>query len=147
MLTQKITQDQIRALKSHDQAKVTTLRYILAQIKNKEIEKKSHLSDEEVVGVIRKLVKELKESIEAFTKGSREDLVKEYQNQLDLVLTYLPKEMSDEDLKKEIEKLLNNNKEAYDKNPKVIIGICMKELRSKVDPSRIMKILQSLQTI
>ncbi len=141
MLIQILTQDQIQALKNHDQEKVTTLRYILAQIKNKEIDKKAQLTDDEILNVLRKIVKELKESIEAFQKGRREDLIEEYQKQLDFVTAYLPKEILEVELKKEIERLISQNQELYDKNPKAIIGICMKELRTKADPGRILKLI------
>src|SRR3989344_275030 len=110
MVKQKIIQDQILAMKQRDQNKVTTLRYILAQLKNKEIDKKSGLSDEEELTILRKIAKELRESIEAFRKGKREDLVVQYDKQLVLVSSYLPKEISDEELKNEIEKIMQDNK-------------------------------------
>lgn len=146
MLKDKIYRDQIDALKNHQSEKLTTLRYILAQIKNKEIDNKANLTDQEVTGVLRKIVNELNESIEAFKKGKREVLVSQHQKQLEVVSSYLPKEISDENLKKEIEKIVSENKELYEKNPKSIIGVCMKELKSKADPARIMKILQTLKT-
>lgn len=141
MLKQKLQQEQINALKAKESVKVNILRYILSKIKNKEIEKKEELTDEEIIIIIKKIVKELKESIEAFKKGKREDLVKESEKQLEIVSLYLPKELSDEQIKEEIEKIIAQNKELYDKNPKAIIGICMKNLRSKADSERIMKIL------
>ncbi|MDO8610638.1 MAG: GatB/YqeY domain-containing protein [bacterium] len=144
MIKQNIQFDQIQALKSGDKDKLNILRYILSQIKNKEIEKKTDLSDEEVYSVLRKGVKELKESIESFEKAGRIELVAEYKKQLDAVLPYLPKELSDEEITVSIKNLLEINKEAIQRNPKVAIGICMKELRTKADPNRIMKILQSL---
>ena len=131
MVKQKIIQDQILAMKQRDQNKVTTLRYILAQLKNKEIDKKGELSDEEELVILRKIGKELKESIDAFRKGKREDLIAQYESQLKLLGTYLPQEISDEELKKEIGKIILDNKELYDKNPKVIIGITMKQLKNK----------------
>lgn len=142
MVKQKIIQDQILAMKQRDQNKVTTLRYILAQLKNKEIDKKGELSDEEELIILRKIAKELKESIDAFTKGKREDLIAQYESQLKLLETYLPAEISDEELKKEIEKIIVENKAVYDKNPKAIIGIAMKQLKNKADPSRIMNFLR-----
>ncbi|OGK55948.1 hypothetical protein A3I50_04420 [Candidatus Roizmanbacteria bacterium RIFCSPLOWO2_02_FULL_37_9] len=152
MIKEKIIQDQIVALKNHEPDKLSILRYILAKIKNKEIEKKSidpaqqssELTDDETIMVLRKIVKELNESIEAFEKGKREDLVSEYQKQLEIVSFYLPKELSDEELKNEIKKIIDNNRKLYEKNPKAIIGICIKELKSKADPTRIVKILNSL---
>lgn len=141
MLRQKLQEEQIIALKSKDSQKLSVLRFILAQIKNKEIEKRGELTDEEIILVIKKIAKELKESIEAFKKGGREDLVKENEKQLEIISLYLPKELSDEELKKEIEKIISQNQDLFNKNPKAIIGLCMKTLRSKADSSRIMKIL------
>lgn len=66
MLKQKLQDDQLQALKSGQKEKLSVVRYILAQIKNKEIEKQSELSDEDVVGVLKKIAKELRESVEAF---------------------------------------------------------------------------------
>lgn len=151
MLKQTIVNDQIAALKNHDQEKLSLLRYILAQIKNKEIDKipsdpkgKSDLTDDEIVAVLRKITKELNESIEAYKKGGRQDLVEENQKQLEILSVYLPKELSDDELKKEIEKIFQANIQASQVNPKAIFGICIKQLKSKADPARIVKILQSL---
>jgi uncharacterized protein len=145
MLRQQLQTDLIQSMKSGDKARVEVLRYILAQVKNKEVDKKSELDDNEVLDVLRKQIKQLKESIDAFTKGNRPDLVAEYQAQYDIVATYLPKELSDEELKTEIEKVIAANKEIYDKNPKQIIGLCMKELKNKAESSRIMAMLSSME--
>lgn len=144
MLTAKLQVDQLTALKSGDKKKLNTLRYILAQIKNKEIEKKADLTDEEVIQILRKQNKELQESIDAFQKGNRDDLVEEYKEQQIIVISYLPPEMSDEELTQAIKKIIADNQELYNRDPKAIIGLCMRELKSKVDPGRIMKTLRSL---
>lgn len=144
MLTAKLQVDQLTALKSGDKKKLNTLRYILAQIKNKEIEKKADLTDEEVVQILRKQNKELQESIDAFQKGNRDDLVKEYKEQQMIVISYLPPEMSDEELTQAIKKMIADNQELYNRDSKAIIGLCMRELKNKVDPARIMKTLHSL---
>ena len=142
MLRQKLQDDQIAALKAGDKTKLGVLRFILAQIKNKEIDKRSELNDEETMTVLRKVIKELKESVEAFEKGGRKELAEDSKKQLDFASFYLPAEISDEELKKEIEVVIKENQAVFDNNQKAIIGICMKELKSKADPGRIMKILQ-----
>lgn len=142
MLKDTLQKDQITALKAGDKIKLSVVRYIVAQIKNKEIEKKIPLTDEEIIAVLRKYQKELKESIEAFEKGNRADLIAESKAQYDIAASYLPAEMSDEQLKQEVEALVQANQAAYQKNPKYIIGICMKELRQKADPAKIMKLLE-----
>lgn len=149
MLRQKLQADQITALKSGDKTKLEILRFILAQIKNKEIDKNppasGELTDEETVVVLRKVIKELKESIEAFEKGGRKDLSDDSKKQLEIVSIYLPTEISDEELKKEIEKVIKDNQVVFDNNKKAIIGICMKQLKSKADPDRIMRVLSSYE--
>lgn len=145
MLKAKLQDDQIKALKSQQSDQLEFLRYILAQIKNKEIEKQGELTEEETVTVLQKIAKELQESLEASKTGDRQDLIGKYQKQLDIISSYLPAQLSDEELQKEIETLIEKNKDLYEKNPKAIIGICMKELRSKADPSRIMSLLDKLK--
>lgn len=142
MLKQKLQVDQIAAMKAKNQVKLDTIRYILSQINNKQINTQKEPTDEEIVGIIQKVKKELNESITAFQKAGRKDLVDEYQAQLDIILTYLPAELSDPQLEQEIRSLIEKNKQLYESNPKAIIGICVKELRTKVDPSRIVPMLQ-----
>lgn len=141
MLRQKLQDDQLAALKTGAKDKLSVLRFIIAQIQNKEIDKKSELNDEETLSVLKKIAKELKESIDAFIKGNRADLVEANKKQLEIVSQYLPAEITDEELKKEVKKIISDNKAVYEQNKKAIIGICMKFLKSKADPSRIMKVL------
>ena len=144
MLYQQLQAEQITALKSKDTLKLQTIRGIVAQIKNKEIEKKAALNEDEVLSVVKKTKKELLESIESFSKGARADLVEESQKQLAIVNAYLPPELTDEELQKAVQDLVASNKEAIAKNPKAIIGICMKELKSKAESSRILAALQKV---
>ena len=150
MLRQKLQDDQVTALKAGEKTKLGILRFILAQIKNKEIDKNppagGELTDEETLVVLRKVIKELKESVEAFEKGGRKELADDNKAQLEIASVYLPTEINDEDLKVEIEKVIKENQTVFDNNQKAIIGICMKQLKSKADPGRIMKVLSSYET-
>lgn len=142
MLRQKLQDDQLNALKTGNKEVLEILRFVIAKIKNQEIEKKSELSDEETVAVLKKVVRELNESKEAAIKGDRKDLIEQNEKQIAIISPYLPAELTDEDLEKEIQAILEKNKELFATNKKAIIGICMKELRSKADGTRIMKLLQ-----
>ena len=144
MLKQKLQTDQIIALKAKDQIRLDTIRYIVSQIKNKEINTQKELSDEGVVSILQKIKKELHESIDSFTKGGRADLVSEYQKQLDVLLAYLPPEMSDQDLELSVKELIEKNKELFATKPQALIGICVKELKAKADPARIMQMLKKM---
>ena len=146
MLRQKLQDDSILALKAGNKTRLSVLRFILAQVKNKEIDKQSELNDEETMVVLRKVIKELKESVEAFEKGGRKELLEDNKKQLEIALVYLPAEIGDDELKKEIERVIKENQAVFDNNQKAIIGICMKQLKSKADPGRIMKTLQTFLT-
>jgi len=143
MLRQKLQDDQLKALKEKDKDRLSVLRFLISRIKNKEIEKKSELTDEEIIPVIQKLAKELKESIDAFTQGNRNELATESNKQLEIISKYLPGELTDEALGFEIDKIISENKELCEQNPKAIIGRTMNALKTKADPQRIMAMLRS----
>lgn len=145
MIKQQLQADQLTAMKAKDAARLDTLRYILAQIKNQEIEKKVELPDEEIVQIIRKETKKLQDAINSFKDAGRSDLAAEYQAQLDIYTTYLPTEMTDEQLKHEIQQIIERNSELYKTNRNALIGICVRELKSKADSSRISQIVRNLE--
>ncbi len=142
MLRQKLQDDQLAALKSGNKEVLEIIRFVLAKVKNQEIEKKDLLNDEETLAVLKKVVRELNESKEAAVKGGRADLVKQNDAQLAILTPYLPAELTDEQLEVEIQSVIERNKAVFEKDKKAIIGLCMKELRAKADGSRIMKLLQ-----
>ena len=109
----------------------------MAQITNREIDKHSDLTDAEIIDLLRKEVKKLDESITAFKTGGRNDLVAEYEAQKSIITSYLPKELSDEELKAKVQEIIAKNQELYDKNPNALIGICIKELSAQAASSRI----------
>jgi hypothetical protein len=147
MIYQQLQSDQLAAMKAHETAKLLTIRGIISAIKNKEIDKGSALTDNEVVLVLQKAKKECLESIDSFTKGWRQDLLDEAKIQLQIVASYLPAELSDDELKTLVTTIVENNKAAIEKNPKALIGLCMKELRGKAESTRIMQIIQSVHPV
>ena len=144
MIKQTIQQDQIVAMKAKDAKKLETLRYILAQIKNKEVDTQKDITDKETVDVLRKEGKKLHESIDAADKAGRNDLSEEGKYQLSILTQYLPSELSDDDLKKKIQEIVSQNQEVFTKNPNALIGICVGKLKSEADPSRISSMVRSL---
>ncbi len=143
MLAQKIQDDLTKSLKAKESEIVETLRLVRSEIQNAQIEKGSELSDEDIVVVLKKYVKKLKDACEMFRQGGRDELADQNEAQIDIISQYLPAEMSDTDLKKAIDELIEENKEMYESKPQAIIGIAMKKLSSQADPQRIMKELKS----
>lgn len=103
MLTEKLQEDLKQAQLARDEVKVSTLRLLLSEIKNTQIQKGSELSNADVVLVIQKEAKKRRESIESFKTGDREDLAQKEENELNILQTYLPSQLTQEELTKFIE--------------------------------------------
>jgi len=97
-LRNKITDDLKQAMRSGDTVKRDTLRMLIASINNAEIAKQADLEESDILGVISKEVKKHLESIEAFKKGNREDLVKKEEAELAVLEAYLPQQMTREEV-------------------------------------------------
>ncbi len=101
MLKNKLEADLKEAMKAGQAVRVSVLRFLLAAVKNREIELKpsgKELTDEDVSTVISKQVKQHRESIEAFEKGGRPDLSEKEKAELDLLKSYLPEPMTESEI-------------------------------------------------
>ncbi len=143
-LFEKIKRDLEKALKEKDVGRVSTLRFLIAQIQNREIElnKRGQLSDEEVVEVIRKQAKKHQESIEAYQKGRRNDLVKKEKGELKILNTYLPQKLSSQNLEKIISQTIE---EVGAKGPEDFgkgMGAVMGKVKGRADGQEVAKLVK-----
>jgi uncharacterized protein YqeY len=97
-LRERIDTDIKQALKSGAKDKLSALRMLSAALKNKQIDKRRPLTEEEVVETVRTLIKQRKDSIEQFAKGGRQDLVDKETAEVAVLEVYLPKQLSREEL-------------------------------------------------
>src|SRR3989344_5513188 len=126
MIAQLIDQDLITALKAKNETATSALRNLKAAVKNAEIEKKATLTDDEVLKVIAKKVKQHKDSIESFVAGSRQDLADIELAQMKILEKYLPAQMSEDDARKIVKEVITSmNAQAAD------FGKVMKEVMAK----------------
>ncbi|EFM25572.1 GatB/YqeY domain-containing protein [Peptoniphilus duerdenii] len=127
-IKEKLMQDLKAAMKSHDKIKKDTITMVRAAIKQIEVDKRVDLSDEEVIDIISKQYKERVSSIDEFKRGGRDDLVAQTEEEIKIILEYLPKQLTDEELediiKEAIEKLSITSKKQ--------IGELMKEVMPKI---------------
>ena len=87
------------AMRSGDTTRRTTIRYLLSIIQNEEIAKRSELDDEGVLAVLSRQAQQRRDSIEAFEKADRQDLVYKEKAELDYILPYLPQQLSADEIK------------------------------------------------
>jgi uncharacterized protein YqeY len=98
-MLKKLEHDMTQALKNKEKEKAGTLRLILSKCKNKAIELRKELSDQEIIKVLQTVAKQHKESIKLYKEGKRDDLVEAEMRELGFVEVYLPSMMSNEDLR------------------------------------------------
>jgi uncharacterized protein YqeY len=97
-LRDRITEDMKSAMRAKDAARLSTIRLLLAAIKQKEVDERITLDDAQVVGVLDKLVKQRKDSITAFSQAGRTDLVDKESAELAVLQGYLPQRLSSEEV-------------------------------------------------
>ena len=106
-LIKKIQNDMYTAMKSGEKGNSNTLRTTLAKLKDKQIEKRKDLTEEEEIKIIQTLVKQGKESIELYIKGGRNELADIEKNEINLLTSYLPQMMPENDIKNIVEAVIN----------------------------------------
>jgi uncharacterized protein YqeY len=97
-LRARIETDTKDALKAGAKDKVSTLRMLNAALKNKQIDKRRPLTEEEVIETVRSLIKQRRDSVEQFAKGNRQDLVDKETAEIAVLEVYLPKQLTREEL-------------------------------------------------
>ena len=98
VLKTRIQEDVKNALRSHERERLGVLRLISAAIKQKEVDERIELNDEQVLAVLDKMIKQRRESIDQFGQGGREDLVAKERYELELIQAYLPEPLGADEL-------------------------------------------------
>ena len=139
-LFDKISQDLTESQKKRDTIRVSTLRMLKSDLKYKQIEKNSPLSEEEELAVLSSAVKKHKDSIEHFKQAQRNDLVAQEEAELSIILEYLPKQLSEEELTDLVEQAIQEAGTVS----KADLGKVMKILMPKVKGRSDGKLVSSL---
>ena len=105
---EKIQSDMYQAMKSGEKETANTLRNVLAKLKDKQIEKRTDLTQEEEIKTLQTLVKQRKESIDLYQKGGRDELVDQETKEMNIINSYLPKMMDDEKIKEIVESVIKD---------------------------------------
>ncbi len=145
MLEDKITQDYIQAMKSKETAKASALSFLRAQIKNVMIDKRvEKVADEDVIAVIKKQVKQRQDSIEQFKQGGRADLVAKETAELALLQSYLPAEMSNDQLTAIVQETIKSSQAASIKDMGKVMKDIMPKVAGKADNKRVSDMIKEL---
>ena len=98
-MVEKLKQDMIAAMKAKDKDRLTTIRMIKGDLDKEHIDKKREINDDLLIEVVNRGIKQRKDSIVEFEKGGRDDLIQKTQAELEILQSYLPAQLSEEDRK------------------------------------------------
>ena len=121
------------ALKSRDSIRVSLLRMLLASIKNKEVEKLRALSEDEFFAIVKTSIKQHLESIESFKKGQRQDLVDKEEKELEMLKEFLPAQLSEEEMSREIDGAIKELEVKSQKEMGKVIKFLMEKYPGRID--------------
>ena len=131
-IPQQIERDVVAAMKARDGERTTALRMLKTALRNKEIEKRSTLTDAEAVQILTTLIKQRRESIEQFTKGNRPELAAKEASEIELIEAYMPRAASEADIRKLVEETLAELACSGDDLGPKDMGAAMKAVQSRI---------------
>ncbi len=143
-LKEQIESDTKEAMKARDSLKVSALRMVSSAIKNKMIEvRPNDLTDDDVVGVLKKLSKQRKDSIEQFQKAGRDDLAEQEQKELVVLEKYLPEQMSEAQITEIVENTMAEMGATSIKDMGKVMGAVTKKTQGAADNKLVSQIVKS----
>lgn len=134
----KQIQDNLKqAMKAGEKKKVSTLRMLIAAIKNESINKRTELATDEILSVIQREIKQRRNANEEFKKGNRDDLVAENEAEITFLAAYLPQQLSDEELEALVRQVVNEVNATSAKEMGKVMGKLMPQVKGRADGTRV----------
>lgn len=141
-LFENINNDIKEAMKNKDKEKLNVVRMLKSAIQMAQIELKHELSDDEIINVISKQIKMRKDSIQEFTKAGRDNLKDQYQHEIDILNTYMPEQLSNEEVTKIIDEVFARVKPTDKKQMGLIIKEVSPKVKGRYDMGEVSKIIK-----
>jgi len=142
-LKQLITDDMKLAMKAQDKPALKAIRMILGAIKQKEIDERIELDDNQVMAVIQKMVKQRKDSISQFSDAGRTDLVEVEEAELLIINNYMPKQLSQDEIEAAVVKAMSDTGADSMKDMGKLMGILKGQLDGKADMGQVSQLIKS----
>ena len=130
------------AMKAGERAKMIGLRNIIGKIIAAQIDKGESLTDEEELKILKTAAKQLKESVDQYQKGGRDDLAEKEAFELSLLEKYLPEQLSEEQIRETVKNIVKNTGAGSMQDMGKVMGATMKELAGSADGKIVQKIVQ-----
>lgn len=142
-MVEKLKQDMIDAMKSKDRERLTVIRMVKSAMDLEHIDHKREINDDLLIDVLNKQIKMRRDSIEEFSKASRTDLVEKTQSEVDILLAYLPKQLSEQEISVEIDKIFEIVQPTSPKDMGKIMKEASAQLKGKADMKLVSEIIKT----
>jgi uncharacterized protein len=136
-IKEKIQQDIITAMKGKEKIRLDALRYIMAALKQKEVDDRIELTDEHVVTILDKLAKQRRESIDQFQKANRQDLVDKETYELGILQFYLPTALTDAEITQLIDRAVTSTGASSIKDMGKVMSLLKPQLQGRADMAKV----------
>lgn len=146
MLIEKIQNDLKDAMREKDEQKLSVIRMLKSAIQYYEISKGGagyKATEEDIIDVIGKEVKKRRESIELYKQGDRPELAEKEQSELEILQTYLPEQLSEEEINNLVEEAVSQTGAKEMKDMGKVMGVLMPKIKGKADSSLVSQIVRS----
>lgn len=143
-LKEQLMVDLKTSMKNKDTIRKNTITLIRAAIKQKEVDERNETSDEDILTIISKQLKERRGSMEDFEKASRNDLVEQTRLEIDILLDYLPKQLTEKEVEKIVSETIDELKATSMKEIGIIMKTVMPKVQGRADGNMINKIAREL---
>jgi len=138
----RISQDLKVAMKAREALRVSTLRLIISEIERKEKEKGLPVGEDAIIQILYTMIKKRREAIELFVKGSRQDLADKEEKEIPIIEAYLPKQMSEDEIRQEAVAALSELGVTSAKEMGRVMGVLSKKLAGQAQGSTISRIVK-----
>jgi uncharacterized protein YqeY len=136
-LKDRVNDDLKQAMRDRNESRVATLRLLTAAIKQREVDERVTLDDARIVGVVEKLIKQSRESIEQYAKGNRPDLVAKEQADVSVWQAYMPQALTDAEIDAAIAAAIGATAAASIKDMGKVMGLLKSQLAGRADMGKV----------
>lgn len=141
-LGQQLKDDMKTALKSGDKERLSVIRMVLASIKKSEIDKRGPLNDEETLQVVLREVKQRQDSLSEYEKAGRDDLANKERFELEVLHTYLPEQLSEEEVREIVLETIQAVGASSKADMGKVMGAVLPKVKGKADGKLVSKLVQ-----
>lgn len=143
-LADKVRSDMTEAMKAQEKERLSTLRMLQSALKNEQINVGHELSDEEAMSVIRKAMKQRQDSIEQYTNAGRTEMADKERSEMELLKTYLPPELTEEEIEAGIREIIASTGAASKKDMGKVMKEATARFKGRVDGKKVQELVQRL---